>query len=449
MRETSAAIDGDALQSFERARTRSLESGHPIFLYWGTKWCPPCAEMQTTVLQRAQFSTRHDRMVPLMMDGDAPGAQVCGERVDVLVYPSMLILDHEAREWISLPCGLDAEQFCSVIDAALRTRSPMARLVDLLYQAEGKLGDDALALLAYHYWPQERRIRAGAERLELLERLDSLVLRRRPDLASRTLIMHLIARPGDARQDSEASASLRSQLYDRLLALLDSGNGGFSTLYYLLVGMEPVIDFLCENDQGRHRDLTLALQRVIGELVANETLSWTERLIAQSANLTLDAPTGAGNPLANRTRTLVETADAATTGQIERQSVMNMAGHLLRQSALREESIRVFRREIDRSPWPTYFMPYVAEMYMEQGESEEAFRWWRRSYEETQGKTTRFELGVRYIEARVRHAPKERAPIESMVARLLAERGDDADTTRGRMRRYLGLLVRVLGEWRA
>src|SRR6202000_1798667 len=96
--------------------------------------------------------------------------------------------------------------------------------------------------------------------------------------------------------------------------------------------------------------------------------------------------------LMQRTRALVAQADAATAGEVERQSVMNMAGHLLRQSGLRRESIGLFCREIARSPWPTYFMPYVAEMHMEEGESDEAFRWWRRAYEETPGKTTRFEL---------------------------------------------------------
>jgi protein disulfide-isomerase len=35
----------------DSALARSREIDAPIFLYWGTKWCPPCAEMQTTVLQ--------------------------------------------------------------------------------------------------------------------------------------------------------------------------------------------------------------------------------------------------------------------------------------------------------------------------------------------------------------------------------------------------------------
>ena len=60
---------------------------------------------------------------------------------------------------------------------------------------------------------------------------------------------------------------------------------------------------------------------------------------------------------------------------------------------------------------------------MELGDPAEAFRWWRRAHEETGGKTTRFELGVRYAVALVRNAPTERSQIDRLVARLFAEYG--------------------------
>lgn len=434
---------------FGHALARSRETDRPVFLYWGTKWCPPCAEMQVTVLQRSQFAARCARMVTVAIDGDAAGAQACGERMDVEVYPSMLVLGPDEREWIRLPCGLSESAFCSVLDAALRKRTPMSLLVDALHRTDGRLDEDTLRLLAFHYWPQERRIHPGEERLGLLSRLDASVLQQRPELAARVLTWHLIERA--SRPPAGSEPLLRERLYDRLTLLLDSPAATFSTLYYLLVGLEPVFGYLCQNSPARRDELTRSLHEVLERLVADPTLPWTERLIAHSAGVTLgstpDTPSAAA--LVERTRALVMAADAATVGEVERQSVMNMAGHLLRQSGLREESIRLFRREIDRSPWPTYFMPYIAEMYLEQGEREEAFRWWLRSYEQTPGKTSRFELGVRYIAALVRHAPRERALIEGMVTRLLAERGDDADLTRARMRRSVRLLARTLEHWPA
>jgi hypothetical protein len=440
--------ESDELERFDNALKISRATSHPIFLYWGTKWCPPCAEMQVTVLRRAQFRARCAQMIALAIDGDALGAQACGERVEVAVYPSMLILGGDEREWIRLPCGLKEGALCSVIDAALRKRTPMSLLVDSLYRGV-ELDEDDLTLLAFHYWPQDRRLRPGPERLSLMERLDAVVPRNLSALASRVLVWQIIERSGRSHANE---AALRDRLYDQLSALLDSREATFSALYYLLVAVEPVIEFLCENDGPRRLELSKAFRSVVKGLVEDPTLSWTERLIAHSARLTLECDALSPDPsplLMQWTRALVAQADAATAGEVERQSVMNMAGHLLRQSGLRQESIHSFCREIDRSPWPTYFMPYVAEMQMEEGEIDEAFKWWRRAYEETLGKTTRFELGVRYVEALVRHAPGNRALIESTVTRLFADRGDDVDATRARARRSLGLLARTLAQWQA
>ena len=430
------------------ALARSREIDAPIFLYWGTKWCPPCAEIQGTVLQRPSFRSRCGNMVALGVDGDALGAQAMGERLHTEVYPTLLLLDGEELEWIRLPCGLTEDTFCAVIDTALRRRSPMGKLADALDGTGRDLDEDDLTLLAYHYWPQDRRVRAGAQRLPFLDRLDTAALSGGPDSASRVLTWQLVERAG--RPAVDTVPAVRHRLYDRFLQLLQSRQATYSTLYYLLVSLEPVVAFLCENNGARRREMTQIVGRVLDRLVEDGTLSWTERLIAQSASVALrSAPEPPGGPahLLERTQVMVASADAATVSVTERQSVMNMAGHLLRQSGLREESIRLFRAEIDRSPWPTYFMPYVAEMYMEENDRDEAFRWWQRSYGETPGKTTRFELGVRYIAAMVRHAPQERAPIERMVARLFSDRGDDADTGRGRLRKSLGLLARTLEGW--
>jgi len=428
-------------EDLDRALARSRETREPLFLYWGTKWCPPCAEMQMTVLQRPLFLARSANLIATTIDGDAPGAQLCGDRIDSEVYPTMLLLDADEREWVRMPCGLTEADFCSVIDAALRCRSPVRALADTLIHQSRPLREEELELLASHYWPQDRRTYPGTQRLTLLDRLDVATVGAQASFVPRVLVWQLVQRA--AYRAIGPTTAERQTFYERFQALLDSQQATFSTLYYILVGLEPVFEYLCDSDAGRRRVLTELLLRVLDRLTMQETLTWTERLISLSAALSLDP-----SSLAQRTRTLVAKADAATVSATERQSVMNMAGHVVRQIGLTEESIRLFCTEIERSPWPTYFMPYVAEMYMEQGAKDEAFRWWLRSYDETSGKTTRFELGVRYIAALVRHAPKDRAQIERTVTRLIAERGEDADMPRGRMRKSLRLLARTLGDWK-
>jgi len=429
------------------ATVRSREVDAPMMVYWGTKWCPPCAELRATVLQRPAFRARCDRLITVGVDGDALGAQALGERLHTEVYPTLLLLDGDEREWIRMPGGLGEDRFCAVIDAALRRRTPAAVLADALGRGRD-LHEDDLTVLAHHYWPQDQCVHPSSKRLPFLARLQDAAASRGLECESRVLVWRLVESAG--RPDGDSGADGRHGLYDGLLELLHSRYATYSTLYYVLVSPEAVVAFLCANDGGRRRELTGVIGRVLDRLGKDAALSWTERLIAQSASVAMQsAPevSGCPPPLVERTRVMVASADAATVGVTERQSVMNMAGHLLRQSGLREESISLFRAEIDRSPWPTYFMPYVAEMYMEQDERDEALRWWQRSYDETLGKTTRFELGVRYIAALVHHAPQEHAAIDRMVARLFSDHGDDVDMARGRIRKSLGLLARTLGRW--
>ena len=118
------------------------------------------------------------------------------------------------------------------------------------------------------------------------------------------------------------------------------------------------------DDDARRRRFSEGLSRILTRFVEDDSLTWTERLIAQSTLLSLHTTAediGIDEQWKKRTRRLVASADAGTESATGRQSVMNMAGHVLNQCGLKEESIKLFRAEIDRSPWPTYFMPYVAE----------------------------------------------------------------------------------------
>ncbi len=458
-------VDGDTdiwrFHDLDQALTCSREVGEPVFAYWSTPWCPPCAEMQATVLRRPEFRARCDAMVTLAVDGDAPGAQNWGDRLVTDVYPTMLVLDGDAQEWIRFSGGLTSQTFCDVLDVALRKRTAISQLAETVVGQRSPIDDEDLRLLAFHYWPQDRRVYPGAARLALLEALDAQAAARRSRDGGRILVWRIIeCSQQHASKPPPIPAQVRERLYERFIALLLSGEATYATLYYVMTGLDPVVHFLCEEDAARRRGLSAALLRVLEGLVADEGLSWTERLIARSAQIKVtndeagpsegDAePHGAEGEMVEQTRVLVARAEASVVSSIERQSVINMAGHLLRQSGLREASIDLFRTQIERSPWPTYFMPYVAEMYMEAKDKDEAFRWWLRSYEETRGKNTRFELGVRYVAALVRHAPQDRAAIEAMVTRLFSDFGDAADMARGRIRNSLGLLSRTLGTWRA
>ncbi|MBN8886482.1 MAG: thioredoxin family protein [Rudaea sp.] len=422
--------DLDAALAEARARDK------PVFAYWSTEWCPPCGEMRATVFRTAEFQARLGSVVALAIDGDAPLAQSAGDRLGTTVYPTMLLLGNDGEEWLRFPGGLRAATFCKVLDLAVEKRTPISVLASRLLGGEALDAGD-FRLLAFHYWPQDGRTAAGDRRLGLLERLDERLPPQLEVEAARVFLWRLLETAAHHATDpASVAAPLRTHLHERLLSLLRSSQASYATLYYLIVGTGPVLGLLAPDSGAARHKLLDALIAALERVLDDTDLSATERLIALSthADLTrkLVAPDELDARLRERVRATVERAEAQTSWPPERQSVMNMAGHLLKQCGFRGEAEALFRKATREAVGPTYFMPYLAEICIEDGRADEALDWWLRAYEETRGKNSRFALGVRYLAALIRHFPERTAQIEALATRLLGELGDDPDLTRGR-----------------
>jgi thiol:disulfide interchange protein len=75
-----AWFDGDVDAAFAAAKA----ANKPVFLYWGAEWCPPCAQIKTTIFAKREFQDRSRLFVPVYLDGDTPSAQKHGERFGVV-----------------------------------------------------------------------------------------------------------------------------------------------------------------------------------------------------------------------------------------------------------------------------------------------------------------------------------------------------------------------------
>ena len=51
---------GDVDAAFAEAKA----SGKPIFLYWGAEWCPPCAQIKSTIFNKREFQERSNAPMP-------------------------------------------------------------------------------------------------------------------------------------------------------------------------------------------------------------------------------------------------------------------------------------------------------------------------------------------------------------------------------------------------
>jgi len=138
---------GDLDAAFAAAR----KADKPVFLYWGAEWCPPCAQIKTTIFSKREFQERSRLFVPVYLDGDTPSAQMYGERFGVIGYPTMILFKPDGTEITRLPGGVDVARYARILDVALADARPVS---DILAAAGsgGAITSNDWKLLAYYSW---------------------------------------------------------------------------------------------------------------------------------------------------------------------------------------------------------------------------------------------------------------------------------------------------------
>jgi thiol:disulfide interchange protein len=99
----------------------------PVFLYWGAEWCPPCAQIKSTIFNRREFQERSRLFVPVSLDGDTPSAQKQGERFGVVGYPTVILFRPDGTEITRLPGSVGIERYGRSLDVALAARADRPR----------------------------------------------------------------------------------------------------------------------------------------------------------------------------------------------------------------------------------------------------------------------------------------------------------------------------------
>ncbi|HNU84110.1 MAG TPA: thioredoxin family protein, partial [Thermoanaerobaculia bacterium] len=98
----TGAEKGDPIPWFEgtveEAFALAKQERKPVFLYWGAVWCPPCHVLRTKLFTRPDFQARLAATVPVYLDGDTERAQIWGEKLHTLGYPTVIIFDADGNE---------------------------------------------------------------------------------------------------------------------------------------------------------------------------------------------------------------------------------------------------------------------------------------------------------------------------------------------------------------
>ena len=442
---------GDVDAAFATAKS----SGKPLFLYWGAEWCPPCAQIKSTIFNKREFQERSGLFVPVYLDGDTPSAQRHGERFGVVGYPTMILFRPDGTEITRLPGTVDIARYATILDVALAAARPVAEILKTA-SSGGEVTANDWRLLAYYSWGTDNgRVLPAAERLPTLRRLPA---RCPPELqpeCGRLYFEYLGAAAREAKGGKTPLNGLeRADARRQLLALLGSSAVANANVDHLLRGAKDIVALLSDAGTPERRQLTDAWRAALGRLTSGAdaaVLSGPEQLDVVRAKMLLarlDAPEAdLPTALVDEARQAVARVDAAATDSYARQAAINAAAGLYWEAGLDDDANRLLVAELEKSNSPYYFMLDLAELARKAGREEEAVEWLARAYAGAKGPATRFQWGYSYLVGLVEMTPEDTARIESAGLEVLGELGESPDAFYQRTRLRLEQLSAKLLEW--
>jgi thioredoxin-related protein len=427
-----AWFDGDFEAAFELARQESK----PLFLYWGAEWCPPCHHLKTTVFKTPEFVAKSREFVTVYLDGDDERAQILGEELGVVGYPTVLIFSSEGEEIMRMPTNIDAAQYVALLDTALGRMRPIGEvLAGVMKTGPADAAPEDLNLLAFYSWGQDTEADLGEDHgyatfAALWEGTPEALATERARFLSLTLEA-AAARAGGEGEDAPGDALFadeRHRYHDAVMELLGNHELSSATLPFVLYGCRETIPLL-HPTAGPGRDaLVTRWDEAARRVEQDEALSVDDRLTAAVPRIwlvTLDAEED-DEPelpaeLVEHVRERVAWAAETVDDESELQTVMSTMSWLLDQVGLVEEAEALLTERMDDAHAPYYFMSVMASMKKDADRPEEAVAWYRKAYDSARGRYSRFRWGSIYLRQVMALTPEDTATIESDSVEILDE----------------------------
>jgi thiol-disulfide isomerase/thioredoxin len=442
---------GDVDAAFASAKS----AGKPIFLYWGAEWCPPCAQVKSTIFNKREFQERTRLFVPVYLDGDTPSAQKHGERFGVVGYPTMILFRPDGTEITRLPGTVDVARYATILDVALADARPVKEIVAKA-RSGGELTTNDWRLLAYNSWGSDvdGRTLAQEQRVPTFRLLSQRCPVELPGECARLYFEYLFAAAAASKDTPALDGLERADARRRLLALLPDAQVQAVNVDNLLYGAKNVVALLSAEGTPERRELTrawgAALDR-LGSPVPAQGLSAPEQLSLVRARVVLaklDAPSAAvPERLLAQARQAVADVDGKTTDPYARQAAINAAANLYWEAGLDQDANRLLTAELEKSKSPYYFMLDLADLAEKAGRKQEAVQWLARAYEGAEGPATRFQWGYNYLVGLIEMTPEDVAGIERAGLSVLGELDGAPDAFYQRTRTRLEQLDAKLLEW--
>jgi thioredoxin-related protein len=446
--------------SVDSAFALAQREQRPVFMYWGAVWCPPCNQLKATLFKRPDFIRRMRSLVPVYIDGDAPGAQHLGARFKVRGYPTTVLFRPDGSEITRLPGEVSPERYLQALETALRLTGSVRSALQTALAGGRRLPIDEWRRLAYYAWETDEQQLAGRQPVAAVLRqlaarcADAQADKTYPtkgldDLCTRLSLKSLsLAAQAAAKDKAMTAPPLASVALRRVLA--DPGLAR-ANLDILVDSPDTLARYAAAGDPDQVQELVQAWDQALTTIGNDPTLAAIESLAVIDARIALAQVDDSQQPLSPELlaslRAAVDHADRATTDANERQSVISQAADILINAGLLDEADTLLRAELVRSHSPYYFMLGLADIAKRRGDKALALDWYTKAHDTALGPATRLQWGAIHVRALIELSPEDGDTIQRVTTAVLAEIRPVTASFQGRNRAVLDKLGAKLSAW--
>ena len=84
-------------ENFESAINESKKLNKPMFVYFGTSWCPYCKQLESETFTNQDVQNKiAENFIPVKVDGDV-NPELCS-KYNVLGFPTIIIIDSNGKK---------------------------------------------------------------------------------------------------------------------------------------------------------------------------------------------------------------------------------------------------------------------------------------------------------------------------------------------------------------
>ncbi len=402
-------FDGDVDAALAAAR----EQNKSLFLYWGARWCPYCAQLESSVFVHPEFVALSRRLITVHIDGDDANSDAVAERFKVRGYPATLLLSATGEELSRLPAGaLQVDVYLEALNLALSSEQSIKQHVQALLDENKSLeAADWVRLARYPWYDDQQQVLGSRSPAATLLALGE----RCPEhLGEPCRTLKLTALSESAYDGS--IATLAPTMLPLLRSVLASPDRIREQSDFLSGNADSVLAALATAAPEQVDELRSEWRAALEQLASDQGLAPRERLLSQIALIGVERQTTDELPesLIQSTRALVADADARSADPVARQAIVGPAALALISIGDPTAGEAMLENALPHSRAAYYLMGSLAHYAGQRGDDEAEWRWKRRAFEDGAGSDlprTRLRTASDYLGYLIAEHPQQGAEI--------------------------------------